>query len=238
MPTPAPAACQVDVWRLSLTAPEAARARLWESLSEPERGRAERFAFERDRARFVVAHGALRSILSSYAQIPAPQLELESGPGGKPRVASPGELRFNLSHSGDAALVAVTWDREVGIDLEAVRAIDDLDALAATCFSPTERRALAAVPEALRLPAFFDGWTRKEAFLKLLGDGLSRPLDSFDVSLAPGEEPALLRVAGASAGEWTLQAIEVGAAYRAALASPGPAPVIRLREWVDPGETR
>jgi len=224
--------CQVDVWRLSLVAGDATRDRLRESLSESERRRAGRFAFERDRARFVVAHGALRSILSSYARVPASQLEIECDPGGKPRLARPGAPRFNLSHSGDTALLAVAWDREVGIDLEAVRAIEDLDVLAASCFSPAERRALASVPEALRLAAFYDGWTRKEAFLKLLGDGLSRPLDSFDVSLVPGEPAALLRVSGGRADEWALQPIEIGPGYRGALACRAPAPKIEVRDWV------
>ena len=99
----------------------------------------------------------------------------------------------------------------MGIDLEAVRALENLDGLAASCFSRTEQAALAAVPEALRLEAFYDGWTRKEAFLKLLGDGLSRPLDSFDVTLSPGEPPRLLRVAGGCADRWWLRIDRDGA---------------------------
>jgi hypothetical protein len=115
--------------------------------------------------------------------------------------------------------------------LERVRPVEDLEGLAASCFSLAERDALAAVSEMARLEAFFDGWTRKEAFLKLLGDGLSRPLDSFDVTLAPGEPARLLRVAGGRAADWTLHAVEVGPGYRGALALEGTAREIRLRDW-------
>jgi 4'-phosphopantetheinyl transferase len=125
----------------------------------------------------------------------------------------------------------VGWNREVGVDVEAVRALEDIDGLAASCFSPTERAALAAVPADRRLEAFYDGWTRKEAFVKLLGDGLSRPLDSFDVTLTPGQPARLVRVAGERTDRWSLQAIEVGPGYRGALASEGPAATVHLREW-------
>lgn len=227
----------IDIWRMSLTAPAASRNRLAGLLCEQERRRADRFAFDRDRDRFVMAHGRLRSILSQYARVPGRQLEFLSAPGGKPRLVSPGELRFNLSHSGDRALVAVAWAREVGVDVEAVRVLEDLDDLAASCFSASERGALDAVPEASRLECFFDGWTRKEAFLKLLGDGLSRPLDSFDVTLTPGEPVRLLRVEGGRAGDWTLHSIDVGPGFRAALAVEGQARTIRLLDWPADGET-
>lgn len=227
----------IDVWRLTLAAPAASRDRLWGLLCEQERRRADRFAFDRDRDRFVVAHGGLRWVLSLYAQVPGQDLEFSSAPGGKPRLVTPGELRFNLSHSEETALLAVAWGREVGVDVEAVRVIEDLDDLATTCFSRAERRALAEVPETSRLEAFFDGWTRKEAFLKLLGDGLARPLGSFDVTLAPGEPVRLLRVEGARAGDWTLHAIDAGSGFRAALALAGPATPIRLRDWGGEGET-
>jgi len=228
----------IDVWRLSLAVPAGTRDGLWGLLCEQERRRADRFAFDRDRDRFVVAHAGLRCVLSLYARVPGQDLEFLSAPGGKPRLVSPGELRFNLSHSGDRALIAVAWEREVGVDLEAVRDLRDLGGLAASCYSPTERRALAAVPEASRLEAFFDGWTRKEAFLKLLGDGLSRPLDSFDVTLAPGKPVRLLRVEGGRTGDWTLHSIDVGPGFRAALAIEGQVRAIRLLDWAADDETR
>jgi 4'-phosphopantetheinyl transferase len=214
-----------------LDVPLAVAARLRGLLSAEERARSGRFVFERDRHRYVAAHGRLREILAGYVGAAPASLTFASSPSGKPALAEPRtELRFNLSHSRGLALVAVTRGREVGVDLEAIRAVEDLDDLAASCFSPAETRALAAVPEGSRLEAFFDGWTRKEAFVKLLGDGLSRPLDSFDVTLGPGEPARLLRVAGARAADWAIQQVEVGPGYRGALASEGPAVAIRLRD--------
>jgi len=227
----------IDVWWMSLTATAASKDRLSGLLCEQERRRADRFVFGRDRDRFVAAHGGLRSILALYARIPGRELEFQAAPGGKPALVRPGELRFNLSHSADRALLVVAWGREVGVDVETVRVLEDLDDLAASCFSAAERRALAAIPEASRLECFFDGWTRKEAFLKLSGDGLSRPLCSFDVTLSPGEPARLLRVEGGRASDWTLRSIDVGPGFRAALAIEGQAPAIRVLEWAADDET-
>jgi 4'-phosphopantetheinyl transferase len=227
----------IDVWRVSLAGLDGDPHGLRRLLCNDERRRAERFAFDRDRDRFVVAHAALRGILSLYAGVPASALEFRCDPGGKPRLARQPGPQFNLSHSADRALLAVAWHRELGVDVEAMRPLDDLDGLAATCFSPLERRTLAAVPEGRRLDAFFDGWTRKEAVLKLLGDGLSRELDSFDVTLAPGEPPALLRLDGGDPHQLALHAIDVGPGFRAALASEGPALSVRLRDWHGEGVT-
>jgi 4'-phosphopantetheinyl transferase len=226
------------VWRVPLDAPAQVVGRLRSLLSAEERARAARFVFEADRRRFVVAHGGLREILAGHLGVAPASLTFASGPSGKPAVVDPRtRLRFNLSHSGGLALVAVTLDREVGVDLEAHRPLPELEALAESCFSPVERRALAAVPEALRLGCFFDGWARKEAFLKLLGDGLARPLDSFDVTLTPGEPVRLLRVAGASTAAWTLHSVQVGPGHGAALAIEGPPAEIRFQDWVTECET-
>jgi 4'-phosphopantetheinyl transferase len=223
---------ECHVWRVFLDTPPAVVARLRALLSADERARAARFVFESHRRRFVVAHGGLREILSGYVGVAPASLTFTSGPSGKPALVEPRTcLRFNLSHSGGLALVAVTLGREVGVDLEAHRPLPELDALAESCFSLVERRALAAVPEAQRLESFFDGWARKEAFLKLLGDGLARPLDSFDVTLTPGEPARLLRVAGDSTAAWTLHAVPVGPGHGGALAIEGPPVVIRLQDW-------
>jgi 4'-phosphopantetheinyl transferase len=219
------------VWRVPLDAPAQVVGRLRSLLSAEERTRAARFVFEADRRRFVVAHGTLREILAGYVGVAPASLTFASGPLGKPALVEPRSLRFNLSHSGGLALVAVALGREVGVDLEAHRPLPDLDALAECCFSPGERRALAAVPEAQRLVSFFDGWARKEAFLKLLGDGLARPLDSFDVTLSPGEPALLVRVAGDSISAWTLHSVQVGPGHAGALAIEGPPALTRLQDW-------
>ena len=224
---------ECHVWRVALDLPDDVTGFLHELLSVEERTRAARFVFPSDGRRFIVAHGRLRQILGGYAGADPASLVIANGASGKPFLASPcAGLRFSLSHSGDTALVAVAWDREVGVDLEAVRPLGDVLGLAASCFSPAERRALGAVPHKERLNCFFDGWTRKEAFLKLMGDGLSRPLDSFDVTLGPAEPARLMRVTGGRAGDCSLQAIEVGPGYRGALAAEGCLRLISLKDWV------
>ncbi len=227
------------MWQVSLESAHVGWHGLLAVLSPEERERASCFVFERDRRRYVIAHSALRTILAGYVGAPPASLAFTSRPGGKPRLAPPRtDLRFSLSHSAGRALVAVALDREVGVDIEMVRDIPGLDDLAESCFSPAERRWLAAVQAASRRGAFFDGWTRKEAFLKASGEGLSRALDSFDVTLLPGEAPRLLRVAGGRASDWTLQALDVGPGYRAALAVEGPLGVLELVDWSSEYERR
>jgi 4'-phosphopantetheinyl transferase len=186
----------VHVWSLRLDLSRTAHDRLEGVLSAGEASRAERLVVAANRRRYVAAHGLLRLVLSGYLGVRPDHVALETGAGGKPRLANREGPRFNLSHAGALGLVAVSADREVGVDIEEIRDVGDLEGLAETCFSPVERAALTAVPAAQRRWAFFAGWTRKEAFLKVLGDGLSRPLDSFDVSLAPGGAGSIATSAG------------------------------------------
>jgi 4'-phosphopantetheinyl transferase len=179
-------------------------------LAGDERQRAERFAFERDRRRFIVARARLRQLLGERLGVEPESVELTCGPYGKPSLAPrPGEpdLRFNLSHCGDVAAYAFTAGREVGIDIEAVRALPDADALAERFFSRRENEAYRALDERERPLGFFNCWTRKEAFVKAIGDGLHHRLDSFDVSLAPAQPARILHV-GATEGRdcgWALR---------------------------------
>ena len=133
-------------------------------------------------------------------------------------------------------MMAVTFAREVGIDVEAVRALDDLEGLVGKCFSAVERTQYATIPEPSRLVTFLETWTRKEAFLKALGEGLSRPLDSFDVTLGPGVPPRILRVVGepGMAGRYSLRSLRPAAGFVGALAVEGTEAKIRLRGWVSP----
>jgi 4'-phosphopantetheinyl transferase len=174
----------------------------------------------------------LRAILGRYLGSDPRRLRFHSNHYGKPSLAEPaGWLRFNLSHSGGLALVAVTLDHELGVDVEQVRA--DLAGLsiAEQFFSPAEVATLRALPEPDRLQAFFNCWTRKEAFVKARGEGLSFPLKRFDVSLAPGEPAALLATHDdpAEAGRWTLHALSPGPGYVAAVAVYGP--IMRVECW-------
>lgn len=214
----------VHVWRVPLDAPATLLPRLWLMLDHMERARARGLLLHRDRVRFVVAHAALRTILAHYLQQQPSEVCFQVGVYGKPMVA--GTLRprldFNLAHSADLAVCAVARDREVGIDLERIQptALDDL---AQRFFSPAEQAALGALPPAQRVLGFFQCWTRKEAYLKADGHGLALPLDSFDVSVAPGAPAAVLAVRGTAhiATDWSLRELDVGAEYSGAIAALG-----------------
>lgn len=157
-------------------------------LSEDERRRAERFVFERDRRRYTVARARLRQLLAERLGAAPESLQLAYSAHGKPALARrPGQrdLRFNVSHCGDVAAYAFTEGREVGVDVEEVRVLPDADEVAMRFFSQRERAAYLRLPASERPRGFFNCWTRKEAFVKAVGDGLSHPLETLDVSLAP-----------------------------------------------------
>lgn len=166
-------------------------------LSDEERDRARRFAFDRDRQRFVVARGVLRGLLAARLGVRAQAVELVYGERGKPALAprfAASGLRFNVSHCEDVAVYGFSSGGEVGVDVEAVRAMPDADDVATRVFSGRENAAYRALDRRDRPLGFFQCWTRKEAFIKALGHGMYYPLDRFDVSLAPGEPAELLRV--------------------------------------------
>jgi 4'-phosphopantetheinyl transferase len=224
------AADEVNVWRLALEQPEDCLRALWQTLATDERARAERFFFERHRKHFIAGRGLLRAVLARYLGRDAGALHFHYGPYGKPTLEAGGDLHFNLSHSGNAALLGVTRGREIGVDLEQVRTRDSLVELAQRFFAPAEVAALATVPAAQKEQAFFNCWTRKEAFIKASGEGLSRPLDQFTVSLRPGEPARLLAVAGDpdEAARWTFQALLPWPGYAACLAVRGGVGTLRL----------
>jgi 4'-phosphopantetheinyl transferase len=200
---------EIHVWRFALSALDERRNSLWETLIQEERERARRFYFERHRRRFVVARGMLRTILGRYLQERPECIQLRYGIHGKPVLEGRSDLHFNLSHSGDAGLLALTRCQEIGVDLEQVRPRDHLEELAGRFFAPPEVAALAALAPAERERAFFQCWTRKEAFLKAGGEGLARPLDSFCVSLGPDDPVRLLTVNGdpTEAARWSLRTL-------------------------------
>jgi len=196
----------VVVARLNL-ANEAVRAGA-ALLPACERQRAARLRFERDRRRFIASRALLRALLAQRLAIPPEQIALVYGKYGKPALARH-QLQFNLSHSGDYTAYAFACDCEIGIDIEEVRSIPEADAIAARIFSRSEQDAYAALPADARSLGFFGCWTRKEAVVKALGEGLRMPLDQFDVSLAPGEPARLLRI-GTMTGEqagWRLDCL-------------------------------
>ncbi len=213
-------AIEVVVTRLAI-GPAAVRASAV-LLSGAERQRASRFVFDRDARRFIVARARLRQLLAARLGVRPESVELVYGARGKPALALPGtdsDLRFSVSHRHEVAVYAFSFGREVGIDVEAVRMIRDVDAIAARSFSRRENEAYRALDPRAKLLGFFNCWTRKEAFVKALGDGLFHRLDRFDVSLTPGEPAKILRVENTPGDDcgWSLDSFHPAAGYVAAI---------------------
>jgi 4'-phosphopantetheinyl transferase len=230
------AADEIHVWRAELDQPDATVERLGRTLSPDEQERARRFVLERVRTRFVVGRGLLRTILGRYLAREPHRLRFAYGDRGKPALA-PAEstdLRFNVSHSGGAALFAVTRGREVGVDVEQLRPMPRAERIAERFFSAPEIRALAALPAARKAEGFFTCWTRKEAYIKARGDGLAHPLDRFAVTVAPDEPVRLSAVGGGDAGEiahWSLAALPAGPGYVGAVSAGGDGWSVCSRSW-------
>lgn len=224
----------VHVWRVYLDQPAQRLQQLAQTLSADELTKAERFYFERDRKHFIVGRGFLRSILGRYLDIEPGRLQFCYGSHGKPALAeTPGRiiLRFNLSHSQGLALYAVTCDREIGVDLEYIRPMPEAEQIVKRFFSAREHSVFCSIPPSQKHEAFFHCWTRKEAYLKAIGDGLAHSLDRIEVSLAPGEPAKLLSIEGSpqKAARWSLQELKPAPGYVAAIAVEGSA--WRLARW-------
>jgi 4'-phosphopantetheinyl transferase len=209
---------------------------LQQTLDGNERARAERFYFKKDRDHFIVAHGLLRIILSRYLNIEPGDLRFCYSPYGKPMLAREfdgARLRFNLSHSHSLVLYVITRGREVGVDVERIRRDLAYKRIAEGFFSPREVTALHTVPTGRQLGAFFNCWTRKEAYIKARGEGLSLPLDRFDVSLAPGEPATLLSTIGGphETSRWSLRELDLAPDYVAALAVEGHDWRLKCWQW-------
>jgi 4'-phosphopantetheinyl transferase len=199
--------------------------RMYGLLSPAERVRAARFAFDRDRRTFVMSHGILRRVLAAVSRANPARLRFRQGIRGKPYlVDAPPGLQFNLSHTEGFCLVGVTRGAAIGVDVERVRATDDMPQLVRQCFSLAEQRAFDALPPGDRCRAFFKGWTRKEAFIKAIGDGLSYPLENFDVTLAPDRPARVLAIGGSekAAAAWSMDAFEPAPDVQAAVAVAAP----------------
>jgi 4'-phosphopantetheinyl transferase len=230
---------EVHVWRASLDQPKSQSESFLHTLAADERARAGRFYFERDREHFIVARGVLRAILGRYLNRVPECLAFCYGAHGKPAFAEDtgaDAIRFNVSHSHGVALYAVTRGREVGIDLERIRFDLAVMEIAERFLSRREVATLRTLPTEAQRQAFFRCWTRKEAYIKARGGGLSLALDQFDVSLAPGEPAAVLGTQRdpSEACRWSLQEITVAPDYVAALAVAGHGWRLACWQWPDP----
>ena len=194
--------------------------------------RAARFVYPQDRRRFVLSHGHLRSILARYLYCEPQQLHFYVNEYGKPALPDH-SLEFNLSHSGDFALLAVSRQHKVGIDVERVRQDLEFEDLARRFFSEREYSDLMDMPHERRKATFFRCWTLKEAYIKAHGLGLSLLLDGFDVSLTPNERPILraTRPNPTEASRWTLLSFEVDSEHAGAVAVQSITSEIRFWNW-------
>jgi 4'-phosphopantetheinyl transferase len=217
---------QIDIWRIHLAGHNGGVQHCRLLLSPDEIQRADRFYLETHRRRFTASRSAMRQILGCYGGLAPEKLTFSYGPRGKPELSGKLEqsgIRFNLSHSNDVALLAVAQGLTLGVDIEFINSEFAVEEVAERFFSPSEVRRLQAVPPCEKPDAFFACWTRKEAYIKALGGGLSVPLDSFEVAFGSGIPTALLQVSD-DPGElmrWSLYDIDAVEGYRAALAVEG-----------------
>ncbi len=216
---------RVDVWMVSLDEPATAGSE-GSILSPDEIVRASRFHFEKDRIHFTRCRSALRGLLAGYLVIPAAEIRFEYLTSGKPQLAAeqnPHALQFNVSHSANMAVIAVGSEHRLGVDIEKIRGDIDASSLAERFFSLRERAGLQALSDDLRVPGFFACWTRKEAFLKATGDGLSFPLADFSVTTHLDLDPALEEIRGNTEvrKQWFLADLRVVDGYRATVAVEG-----------------
>lgn len=217
-------AAEVHVWRAALDLPAPSLWACARVLDADERARADRLHSAEHRRHFVAAHGFLRTVLGRHLALPPETIRFASGPHGKPVLVPPSgdeTVRFNLSHSHGLALCAVARGREVGIDIERVRAEVAALGIAGRFFSPGEQTALRALPAAAVHPAFFRLWTCKEAYVKATGAGISRALRTIEVQL--GARAPRLRAADDphTQTRWSLRELWPARGYAAALAVEG-----------------
>lgn len=226
----------VDLWHIDASTAVDCIEICRRVLAETEVQRADRFYFQRHRIRFAATRAAMRTILAGYLETAPETIVFSYGAKGKPDLA-PGfresGLKFNLSHSREHALLAVTQCACVGADIEYIDEQFGTDEIANRFFSPQEANTLRAVPAALRPAAFFSCWTRKEAYIKAVGEGLSLPLDSFDVAFGPGVTPKLLRVQSCSQelSRWSMYDVPAPPGFAAALVVEGQKHRLQHRVW-------
>jgi 4'-phosphopantetheinyl transferase len=217
---------QVHVWRIPLADGTEIAERWAQALSSDELEQAGRFRFERDRQHYADAHAVMRAVLANYLRINPKEVQYTKNEYSKPYLADLTALMFNLSHSNDLALLAITLEREVGVDVEFIR--PDLAGMgvAQRYFAPAEVQALAELPTDQQASAFFNCWTRKEAIIKARGAGLSLPLDEFEVSIYPTSEEVTFKTLTdpSPAKHWCIRAFEPASGYTGALAARG-------RDW-------
>jgi 4'-phosphopantetheinyl transferase len=227
---------EVHVWRADLDCEEMGLHRFEETLAPDEKARADRFVFRQDRTRYVAARGALRELLGRYLNRSPAEIEFDYNSKGKPSLRAKinkHSVQFNISHSHGLALLAFALGRDLGIDVEFVRPEVPTDEIAERYFSPQEVIELRALPLSMRTEGFYLCWTRKEAYIKARGEGLYIPLESFNVSLTPGQPE---RLESADSCRWSMQSLYPYPSYVGALVAEGQNLGLRQWSWKSPNE--
>jgi 4'-phosphopantetheinyl transferase len=223
---------EANVWAVPLHDPPFAREHLHSLLTTRERERASRFRRADDRGRAIIGRGMLRILLGGWTGRPPDEIELVESPRGRPLLHGEGRtiLHFNVAHSGDWIMIGVAEGARVGVDVEQIRPVADMANLMARFFAPGEAAAITSLRGSEQVTAFFDCWTRKEAYVKALGDGLQFGLDRFEVECGPGRAPAILSIDGSTgeASRWRLWCGSPAVDYRAAVATE----CAEVRPWL------
>jgi 4'-phosphopantetheinyl transferase len=229
---------EIDIWKLNLNRESSEVGRAFRRLSQAEKGKADRFRFKKDRDHYVVARGDLRRIMGGYLDIEPDRVRFSYNKYGKPFLGNGNaSILFNVSHSRDIALVAVTSGNEVGIDIEFVDDSIDVLTTAKGVFSQADTSLLEKLPPDLRTRAFFRGWTRKEAYLKALGEGFSQESRQFPVSIFLDEQKIVFTTSEVDRSRnWSLISLPFGQNYSSALVMEGEIDATRNRRLPEKGK--
>jgi 4'-phosphopantetheinyl transferase len=226
---------EIHLWLIDLNAGNRCIQTLLTYLSDDEMERASRLRIPKMQNHFTVARGVMRKILGESLSADPRSLDFIYGPHGKPELKNPdhAEVHFNLSHSSDLGFLAINSTYPIGVDIETIRPGRPFLKLAERFFSVMESGALKSLPEDEVMEAFYSCWTRKEAYLKAIGTGLATPLNAFDVTLKPGDTPALIgqRLDPSETARWDVLDIDVPSGYRAAVVTRWKLPRLIIRQW-------
>jgi 4'-phosphopantetheinyl transferase len=226
------------VWPVRTEVSNAVAERFELYLGPDEKDRAARFRFDQHRYSFVIARGVLRILLGHYLKVSPVSIQFKYGSRGKPALVAPAYVDFNVSHSGGLAVFAFTVGCKVGVDVEQIRPLQDMQSIADRFFCTEEAKELMSLTANQRGRCFYLCWTRKEAYIKAIGDGLSAPLDGFRVTLRPGQPARFIHHAHdtSSAKAWTLHDLQLAPNYAAALAYCDTERPVALMPIIDPAE--
>ena len=230
----------VHVWHASVSEHLEQLAFLRQVLSHDETSRADRFVFEEDRQRYIIARGLLRVILGVYLEFPPEELVFEYGDYGKPQLKWSARTHpsvcFNLSHASDLVVYALTYEGAVGIDVERIRAFDNASHIVDRYFAENEKTVFQQLSRHRKAEVFFHSWTRKEAIIKALGTGMSYPMDRFTITLLPEEPMQLLHIDDPCyhSTEWSMTEFIPRQGYVGAVAIQSRDASFHHKKWVHP----